>query len=157
MPWGGRMAAAPLLEGHQIQLCPVGLEADSELLCVGNTCTAGGKFCSTDRMCVVRLDSEPCFSGTQNRKYRLPDRRGLEIENRPPNAILAQAGAVFRVHRMGLGLGLGAGAVAYREAQPAQPRLQHPAAAAGSSWPWGRSQTTTKITQRDPRPTRRSS
>ena len=96
--------AAPLLEGHQMQLCPVGLEADSELLCVGSNCTAGGKFCSTDRMCVVRLDSEPCFSGTQNRKYRLPDRRGFEIENRPPNAILARAGAVFRVHRMG-GLG----------------------------------------------------
>ena len=98
-----------------MQLCPVGLEADSELLCVGSNCTAGGKFCSTDRMCVVRLDSEPCFSGTQNRKYRLPDRRGLEIENRPPNAILARAGAVFRVHRMGLGLGgLGLGLTEWR-------------------------------------------
>ena len=96
---GARVAAAPLLEGHQMQLCPVGLEDDSELLCVGNNCTAGGKFCYTDRMCVVRLDSEPCFSGTQNRKYRLPDRRGLEIENGPPNAIFARAGAVFRVHR----------------------------------------------------------
>ena len=105
LPGGGRVAAAPPLEGHQMRLCPVGLEADSELLCVRSNCTAGGKFCYTDRMCVVRLDSEPCFSSKQNKKYRLPDRRGLEIENRPPNAILARAGAVFRVHRMGAGAG----------------------------------------------------
>ena len=73
-------------------------------------------------------------------KHRLADRRGLEIEGRPPNAIMAREAAVFQVHRMGLGGGWGAGAGAYREAQPAQPRLQYPAAAAGSSWPWGRSQ-----------------
>ena len=42
-------------------------------------------------------------------KHRLADRRGLEIEGRPPNAIMAREAAVFQVHRMGLGGGWGLG------------------------------------------------
>ena len=34
LPWGGRMAAAPLLEGHQMQLYTVWLEAAARPLCI---------------------------------------------------------------------------------------------------------------------------
>ncbi len=39
LPWGGRMAAAPLLEGHQMQLYTVWLEAAARPLCVQLHCT----------------------------------------------------------------------------------------------------------------------
>ena len=63
-------------------------------------------------------------------KHRLADRRGLEIEGRPPNAIMAREAAVFQVHRMGLGGGWGAGAGLTEMSEGRAATFPHPTAAA---------------------------
>ena len=63
--------------------------------------------CSMWTQCMSQCWTQSQAVRAHRTKHRLADRRGLEIEGRPPNAIMARAAAVFQVHRMGLGLGLG--------------------------------------------------
>ena len=64
LPWGGRVAAAPLLEGHQMQLYTVWLEAAARPMCIQLHCTREFLFYGLSVCPSARLRAK-LFGGTK--------------------------------------------------------------------------------------------
>ena len=108
LPGGGRVAAAPLLEGYQMQLYTVWLEAAARPLCIQLHCTREFLFYGLSVCPSARLRAKLFGGTTQYIDWQTAESWRSRTDRH-----------VFRVHRMGLG-GAGTEAGTYRPVQPAQ-------------------------------------